>query len=113
MLESKNKLKKKADFDRVYEKGKFCSMGMLSLKATPNKEPATRIGFVISKKFSKKAVERNRVRRILRSCAFDLIKDIKEGFDIIILTKSSKIEMNKKIIFPVFLKLLKKSNLLK
>jgi len=49
----------------------------------------TRIGIVVGKKFSKKAVERNRVKRILREEVRKLYGQLDTGYDIVIFVKKT------------------------
>lgn len=65
MLKSTNRLKKKADFLLAYSKGKKVRVGPLLVISRPNNLPNTRIGVVVSKKVSSKAVVRNKIRRSL------------------------------------------------
>jgi len=84
MLKKENRLKKKKDFDSIYKKGKTIAGKLVFLKILKNNLDINRFGFVVSKKISKKAVIRNKIKRRLR----EIIKKeiIKKGFDIIINT---------------------------
>lgn len=66
MLKPVNRLKKKKDFERVFEKGKGFKADFLFFKAAKSKTGISRFGFAVSRKVSKKAVERNRIKRCLR-----------------------------------------------
>lgn len=55
-----------------------------------NGRKETRIGFSIGLNFSKKAVERNRVKRRLRNIFHKHIKEIKKGLDIVVIMKKDK-----------------------
>jgi ribonuclease P protein component len=65
MFALQNRLRKTTDFTRVFKNGKSAQNGGILVKVRPNNEGRPRIGIIVSKKFSKKAVERNRLRRIL------------------------------------------------
>ena len=55
------------DFSQVFDNTKFkASNRYLLVLATPSKSGDSRLGFVISKKHVKHAVQRNRVKRIIR-----------------------------------------------
>ncbi len=67
------KLKHKNDIDLLFKKGKWKTCGnirIIYLKQIPveNQSPihCTKIGVSVSKKFFKKAVDRNRTKRLLR-----------------------------------------------
>ncbi|WP_300674995.1 ribonuclease P protein component [Soonwooa sp.] len=62
------KLKKKSDIDLLFKKGKWMSYGnarLIVLKNIPEQQ-RSRVGVSVSKKFFKKAVDRNRIKRLLR-----------------------------------------------
>ncbi|HIP50398.1 MAG TPA: ribonuclease P protein component [Candidatus Pacebacteria bacterium] len=84
MLKSQQRLRNNRDFIKVFKRGKRHSFGGILLSYTPNKLDYTRIGFVISKKFSPLAVRRNWQRRVLQSAMRSLYPNLKPGFDIII-----------------------------
>jgi ribonuclease P protein component len=90
MLPAKNRLTKKIDFANVYRIGKYFSEDPLSVKICRNGLENTRIGFSIEKKFFKKAVERNRMKRLLREAFQENLKSLKEGLDIVVFYKKSE-----------------------
>ena len=87
MLSKENRLKKKKDFERVFKLGKGCQEGFLFLKATKNNLEASRFGFIVSQKISKKAVVRNKVKRRLRAIIRKNLPRIKKGLDIVLITR--------------------------
>ena len=84
MLPAANQLKKKKDFEKVFKKGKGYKEGFLYLKTADNNLQASRFGFVTSKKFSPKAVIRNKTKRWLRESAKVNLLNIKNGIDIVV-----------------------------
>jgi len=84
MLPRKYRLKKNKDFERVYKKGKGFRQDFLFLKALANNLANSRIGIVTGKKISKKATERNLIKRRLREAVRKRIPKIKNQLDIII-----------------------------
>lgn len=86
MLPDKNRLKKKKDFEKVFKEGKGFKEDPLILKVKKNKSKKLRFGFVVSRKVSKKAVVRNKIKRRLREVIKERIKKINGNFDIIIIT---------------------------
>ena len=88
MLLKKHRLKKRKDFGKVSEKGKLLAVkDFLVLKAVKNNLKLARVGLVVSRKVSKKAVQRNKVKRKLREAVRGNIKKIKLGYDLIFFTK--------------------------
>jgi ribonuclease P protein component len=84
MLGQKNRLTKKKDFDSVFKQGQSFKQGFLYLKIKKNKLASSRFGFIVSKKFSKKAVERNKIKRRLREIIKEELVKIKKPVDVII-----------------------------
>ena len=72
-----------------------------------------RFSFVVSKKISKKAVERNKFRRIGYNTIQKNISSIKEGFLVAVFIKKSATKISKKELEKEIIFLLKKANLLK
>ncbi len=64
MLKKTNRINKTRDLQKVYRSGKTLHTPALVIKFA--KSEKIRTGFVVSKKISKKAVERNRIKRALR-----------------------------------------------
>ncbi|MBV1790373.1 ribonuclease P protein component [Marinobacterium sp. D7] len=75
------------DFKRVFDKAVFkVSEQPLLILSSPNNLEHPRIGFVISKKNIRRAVKRNRVRRIIRE-SFRLHQHQLPNVDIVILAR--------------------------
>lgn len=82
-LNKKNRLKKKHDFGEVFKKGKAVKGIFLFIKYGKNGLDVPRLSFVVSLKVSKKAVVRNRIRRILSEVARGKVKSL-NGYDIVV-----------------------------
>ena len=80
MLPKENRLNKKADFALVSKKGQVAQSKNFGLAylATGQKVPP-KFGFIVSNKISKKAVDRNRIKRILREILRELLNDNQNG----------------------------------
>lgn len=86
MLKKENRLTKKNDFDNVFkEKNSFFSKSLI-IRTRNNNISTTRFGIVVSAKVSKKAVERNKIKRTLREEIKNNLKNIKKGIDVVIIT---------------------------
>ena len=71
MLQKKYRLKNKAAFSATYRIKNSTHKGGVTLFAGIKKKDMntpTRVGFVVSKKTHKRAVKRNRLRRLMREC---------------------------------------------
>ena len=82
MLPQVNRLKKEKDFEKLFKNGKSFKNNFLVLKIAQNNLKESRFGFIISKKVSKKAILRNKIKRRLRSIIWQNIRDIKKGMDV-------------------------------
>ena len=114
MLTRDKRLIKNRDFDRVYQKGKKCFAESFNLIFLPNRVSITRVGIVVGKKFSRKAVERNRTKRIFREAIRPVYSHIQPGYDIVIFVKkphrdSLRVETMKRAL----LETMKKAGILK
>ncbi len=85
------------------------------MKIASNGKGVSRFGFIVSKKISKKAVVRNKVKRRLRESVRLKLKNgsIKNGFDAIILTRPPIVDKSFVEIDEVVSKLLGKAGALK
>jgi ribonuclease P protein component len=81
MLPKKNRLKKKKDFENVFKRGQGFKEDFLYLKALANNLKSSRFGFAVSKKFSKKATIRNKIKRRLREIVKINLPKIKKNID--------------------------------
>ncbi len=113
MLPLKNRLKKEKDFQRVFDKGRFAASDLVSVKFVGNGTDDTRVGFIVSKKVSKKAVLRNKVKRMLREAVRSKMNDMTAGFDIIVIAKKGLLEVDHDKITDVLGRIFKSSGLIK
>jgi ribonuclease P protein component len=84
MLSKENRLIKKTDFQRVFKLGKGFKSSFLYIKTVKGEANATRVGFVVSKEISNKAVERNKVKRLLRKAVSEYISFLPLNTDIVV-----------------------------
>ncbi len=69
MLKKENRLKSKKAFDATYKNNNVVANDLIVLyigKKKTNENCPVRVGFVVSKKIHKRAVKRNKIKRILR-----------------------------------------------
>ncbi|MCK5211166.1 ribonuclease P protein component [Candidatus Parcubacteria bacterium] len=113
MLAIKYRLTKQKDFDNVWQTGRSNFNEALGIKISKNKLAVSRFGFIVSAKISKKAVDRNQIKRRLRQVIKDSLKDIKPGYDVVIITQKAVVNKEYKEIKDLVLKGLSKLKLLK
>jgi len=82
--------------------GRFFSLIICSQLSVSSSQSASRFSFIVSKKISPLAVQRNRIRRLLSEAIYSGIEKIKPGFDFVFLVKKeilnkSFVEIKKEI----------------
>lgn len=99
MLPKEYRLKKRSAFSATYKTGKSFHKDGITMflgKEKQNDLP-TKVGFVVSKKIHKRAVKRNRIKRLMRESYRLLIKEgvVSDKYLSIIFVASSKL-LNKR-----------------
>jgi len=82
------RLRKSKDFQRVRQQGRNTASRLLILTFASNDLATLRIGFVVCKRVSKRAVERNYVKRLLSEAIRPMLADIPAGWDLVISAKA-------------------------
>jgi len=90
VLNRSHRLKKNKEIERVLRMGKRFSEEPLVMRVLPNKTEESRFTFVVSQKFSKKAVDRNSARRRIGRVVEENWEAVKKGVDVIILLGFNK-----------------------
>lgn len=108
MLPKKYRLTKNEDFSKIYAKGFYGTYDGVAIKYLETGSKNVLIGFSVGKNFSKKAVDRNRAKRILREACREYLAVLKPGFSIVIMPRSEKksieLEEAKKSLEQIFKK---------
>ena len=91
MLKKKNLLAKRKEFEEVKRMGRLVQSPSFGLLIGKNQKEETKIGFVVSKKISKKAVIRNRARRLLAEGFKNNLSLLKTGSRIVVLAKQGMV----------------------
>ncbi len=86
MLKKIYRLTKDKDFNRVFKKGNSSFNKILGIKAVKNSLEYSRFGILVGAKISKKAVLRNKIKRQIREIIKLDLKNIKSGFDYVIIS---------------------------
>lgn len=114
MLPRVNRLKGNGLYVHIKKRGVFykstdIKMGVLGRE---DKDPS-RFGVIVSKKISKKAVLRNRIKRVLREMIRNNLKKIKPGSDILVIAGSDLLGLGNEELERQFISLVKRANILK
>lgn len=113
MLAREARLRKNKDFDFVYKKGICYSSRFLLLIVLKNKLPSQRCGFSISKKISKKATDRNKLKRHLSHIYGDEKFKLEKGIDLIFVARKNILDLDFKTLKITVNDLIRKANLYK
>jgi ribonuclease P protein component len=84
MLARENRLSLKKDFDAVWQKGRSSFDKILGVKILANSRGVNRYGILAGLKLSKKAAERNKIKRRIREIIRAEAENLKTGFDVVI-----------------------------
>lgn len=96
MLNSRNRLKKKINFARIEIDGKLIQSNSFGIGVYDRKDDdPSHFGFIISTKISKKAVTRNRIKRIMSEVVRENLNKLKKGCDILFLIKHQAAKITK------------------
>lgn len=88
MLPALNRLKKPRDISRVFKQGRYAASPELMVRVAANSQPDSRLVVVISKKVSKKAVVRNRLRRQIIGIVQRGWQTVAAGYDIVVTVRA-------------------------
>jgi ribonuclease P protein component len=102
-------LRRRADFDRVFQRGRHNSGKLLSVRSVPNELALSRYAYAISKRVGS-AVVRNRVRRRLRESLRTL--PLHEGFDVVVSVRPEAAQASFWVLKSELTLLLKRARLL-
>ncbi len=108
-----NSLKKENDFKKVFSQGEVFGNRTFVMYFIKNRSADNRLGIIVSKKISKKAVVRNKIRRRIKE-AYRLNEDkIASGYDVILIARESIKTTDYRTIEKSLLHLFYKKNLLR
>ena len=100
-------------FERVARKGKRFGSGFIQLRFLKNNLGFNRTGFVIPKKAVRLAVDRNRIRRLLKESFRTMSHDVESGYDIVVFVRRAPDVDHLVYTQDSLVGLLRKSNLIK
>jgi ribonuclease P protein component len=81
------RLLKPNEFSRVFKDGHRSADNLFLVLACPNQMSTARLGLAVSKKSCRRAVDRNRVKRVIRE-SFRHHLDLLQGLDVVVVSRS-------------------------
>jgi len=112
MLPKANRLTRETDFKAVARGSRPIHSPCLILKKLNFANQTTKFGIVISAKVSKKATQRNKVRRRVREILRSNIKKVSSGYKVMLVAKGPILDQDYQALKKELEGLLKKSGLL-
>lgn len=91
MLPRSQRLTQKLTIGRIFRTGRSIVGPEMILKFSPNRNAATRVAVLVGTKISKKAVERNRIKRRLRAVLAKNFSALPRGLDLLIIARTLKL----------------------
>jgi ribonuclease P protein component len=93
-------------------KAQFFKAPLFRFKFTTNDVSNSRFGFVVRKSVDKRAVARNRIRRLFRSCIEEMLLEIVPGYDMLFFLEKGIIDKHQAELCKELRTTLKQKNLL-
>jgi len=94
MLSAQYRLRKTTDIARVLKSKLGAFDSACGVKMVKNGLAVSRFAVVVGTKVSKNAVDRNRVRRQYREILQSVIKELKPGYDVLLLTAKPSLALD-------------------
>ena len=87
----------------------FLSSPLFTIKVRENGLSLSRFAIIVSKKVDKRAVARNRIRRLISSCLEEMYNGLKQGKDTIFIVKKEAINKSREDFFKAIKYVLEKA----
>ena len=94
MFKRNNRLSKTKDIERVFKQGRSYYNQFLGIKAVANNLAHSRLTVIVSLKVSKQAVQRNRLKRQLRSYLEKALPQFKGHYDLVIICLPTAVQQS-------------------
>ncbi|WP_147802525.1 ribonuclease P protein component [Alkalicoccus halolimnae] len=92
-MKKQHRLKKNEEFQHVFQRGSSAANRQFVVYQLPRQEQThIRIGLSVSKKLGN-AVQRNRIKRLMKEVLRDLTEDLKQEYDVVIIARKPAASM--------------------
>jgi ribonuclease P protein component len=113
MLKVKNRLTKDKEISLVFKTGKSCYLNNIGVKAIFTERDFSRFGFLISKKVSKRAVVRNKLKRQIKAVVLENLPNWRVSSDVLFVCQPGLNDQSFEEIKNTLNEIFKKLNLIK
>lgn len=87
VLKRENRIRSKKEFFEIKNKGRVSYSPLFGWLICKENDDSKKFGFIVSKKISKKAVDRNKIRRVLSEIVRKNLDKFEKGTRLVFLTK--------------------------
>jgi len=87
VLKRENRIRSKKKFAEIRNEGRVLYSPLFGFLTCRKDDDLKKFGFIVSKKISKKAVDRNRIRRVLSEIVRNNLEKFENGTRVVFLTK--------------------------
>jgi ribonuclease P protein component len=91
-----NRLKDRSDFRQILAEGQYLRGNLLAIKfiRLPEDDRLLKVGFVVSKKFSKRATDRNLMKRRLRAIVREFLGHLVGGCKLLVVVSRPQTDVS-------------------
>lgn len=111
-MQKQNRLRDRRDFRRVFKHGKSVANRHFVVYKKSKRISGVRIGISVSKKVAKHAVDRNRMKRLIKEVLRQWIEQLPPDCDLVIIARGSSVHLGYKQVEQSLRHLFSKAKLL-
>ena len=106
------RLRKSSEYQRIRQQGRSLTSRLLILAWMPNEVARLRIGFVVGKRISRHAVERNYIKRLLSEAIRPAVPELSRNWDIVLSARNAVVTADVHTLQQDIMALLRRAGLL-